>query len=97
MLISEREILEILLKHITICKDRMCLRSPNTARIQLSIYNKSDYSDFKKLMEIQADMENTQINIDKYAEEWLIISENLEKVESILAKDTDNENTDSSN
>lgn len=49
MNISDEQVLEILKKHITICKDRLCLRSPNTARIQLSIYNKSDYSDFKKV------------------------------------------------
>lgn len=48
-LIEELKALEIIKKHITICNDRMCLRSPNTARIQLSIYNKSDYSDFKKI------------------------------------------------
>ena len=46
---KDKEILEILKKHITICKDRMCLKSPNTARIQISIYNKSDYSDYKKI------------------------------------------------
>lgn len=46
---ENKEILEILKKHITICKDRMCLKSPNTARIQISIYNKSDYSDYKKI------------------------------------------------
>ena len=46
---KDKEILEILKKHITICKDRMCLKSPNTARIQISIYNKSDYSDYKKV------------------------------------------------
>lgn len=46
---EDKEILEILKKHITICKDRMCLKSPNTARIQISIYNKSDYSDYKKI------------------------------------------------
>lgn len=49
MIIKDEEVLEILLKHITICKDKLCLRSPNTARIQLSIYNKSDYSDYKKI------------------------------------------------
>lgn len=49
MNISDEQVLEILKKHITICKDRLCLRSPNTARIQLSIYNKSDYSDYKKI------------------------------------------------
>ena len=49
MIRSDEEILEILLKHLTICKDRMYLKSPNTARIQISIYNKSDYSDYKKI------------------------------------------------
>ena len=49
MNVSDEQVLEILKKHITICKDRLCLRSPNTAQIQLSIYNKSDYSDFKKV------------------------------------------------
>ena len=42
MNVSDEQVLEILKKHITICKDRLCLRSPNTARIQLSIYNKSE-------------------------------------------------------
>ncbi|MBQ8425385.1 MAG: ABC-F family ATP-binding cassette domain-containing protein [Clostridia bacterium] len=46
-------------------------------------------SDFKKLMEVQADMENTQISIDKYAEEWLEISEKLAKLESILSKNNE--------
>ena len=49
-------------------------------------------SDFKKLMDIQADMETTQINIDKYAEEWLEISEKLEKLESVLAKENKESN-----
>lgn len=48
---ENKEILEILRKHITICEDKMCLRSPNTKRIQMSIYNRSDYNDFKKVME----------------------------------------------
>ena len=46
-------------------------------------------SDFKKLMEVQADMENTQISIDKYEEEWLEISEKLAKLESILSKNNE--------
>lgn len=43
-------------------------------------------SDFVKLMEVQADMEKTQISIDKYADEWLEITENLEKLEKIINK-----------
>lgn len=48
-------------------------------------------SDFKKLMEIQADMEQTQINIDRFADEWLEISENLTLLENILSKQDNNE------
>ena len=43
-------------------------------------------SDFKKLMEIQSEMESAQIGIDKYAEEWIEISEQLEKIETIISK-----------
>lgn len=44
-------------------------------------------SDFVKLMEIQADMEKTQQAIDKYAEDWLTLSDKLSLIESLLAKD----------
>ena len=54
-------------------------------------------SDFKKLMDIQADNETTQISIDKYAEEWLEISEKLEKIELLLAKDDKESENDNYN
>ena len=48
-------------------------------------------SDFVKLMEIQADMENTQILIDKLAEEWIEVSEKLAVLETVLNKETEEE------
>lgn len=45
-------------------------------------------SDFVKLMEVQAEMEKTQISIDKYADEWLEITEKLEKIEQVLNKES---------
>ena len=41
-------------------------------------------SDFVKLMEIQADMESTQMLIDKTAEEWMEESEKLTLIDSLL-------------
>ncbi len=43
-------------------------------------------SDFKKLMEIQAEIDDEQIKVNKYAEEWLEISEKLEVLETLLKK-----------
>lgn len=48
-------------------------------------------SDFKKLMEIQAEMETKQILIDKLANEWLEVSENLATLEAIIDKKDCNE------
>lgn len=48
---EDKEILDILRKYIKVCEDKMCLRSPNTKRIQMSIYNRSDYNDFNKVFE----------------------------------------------
>lgn len=56
-------------------------------QLNLDFVNPEIASDFVKLMEIQADMENTQINIDKYAEEWLEISEKLSVLDSMLNKE----------
>ena len=62
-------------------------------QLNLDFVNPEIASDFKKLMEIQADMETTQINIDKLAEEWLDVSEKLMTLETLLSKDdlTDDE------
>ena len=43
-------------------------------------------SDFKKLMEIQAEIEKTQILIDSLANEWMEKSESLTIIDSILEK-----------
>lgn len=43
-------------------------------------------SDFVKLMEIQAEMENSQLMIDKLAEEWLEKNELLTKLTQILTE-----------
>jgi ATP-binding cassette subfamily F protein 3 len=43
-------------------------------------------SDFKKLMEIQGEMEETQKTIDKLADEWLTLNETLQKLENLLVK-----------
>ena len=59
-------------------------------QLNLDFVNPEIASDFKKLMDIQADMENTQIEIDKFAEEWLEVSENLSKVDSVLENQSKN-------
>lgn len=43
-------------------------------------------TDFVKLMEIQAEMEKTQSQIDKFAEDWLTSSDKLSLIESVLLK-----------
>ncbi len=43
-------------------------------------------TDFVKLMEIQAEMEKVQSQIDKYAEDWLANSDKLSLIETLLAK-----------
>lgn len=52
-------------------------------------------TDFKKLMEIQADMEKTQIEIDNLAEEWLEVSDNLLKLNEILNNEQNTEDKNS--
>ena len=37
-------------------------------------------------MEIQAEIDDEQIKVNKYAEEWLEISEKLEVLETLLKK-----------
>lgn len=49
-------------------------------------------SDFVKLMEIQAEMETCQLNIDKLAEEWLEKNELLTKLTEILTQKETKEN-----
>ncbi len=44
-------------------------------------------TDFVKLMEIQAEMEKTQSQIDKFAEDWLTLSDTLSLITSLLEKD----------
>ena len=41
-------------------------------------------SDFVKLMEIQAEIEKTQSQIDKFAEDWMTTSDKLSLITSIL-------------
>ena len=43
-------------------------------------------SDFKKLMEIQAEIENTEILVSKLAGEWVEVAGNLETLSSLLEK-----------
>ncbi len=43
-------------------------------------------SDFVKLMEIQAEIEKTQSQIDKFAEDWMTTSDKLSLITSILDK-----------
>lgn len=47
-------------------------------------------TDFVKLMEIQADMEKTQKTIDELAEEWLELSEKVQKLDEVIEKNTKN-------
>ena len=48
-------------------------------------------SDFVKLMEIQAEMETTQSQIDKFAEDWMMASDKLTLITTLLAKDEETE------
>lgn len=48
-------------------------------------------SDFKKLMEIQAEMEKTQMQIDSLANEWMEKTESLQILTSLLEKETSDE------
>lgn len=48
-------------------------------------------SDFVKLMEIQAEMEKTQSQIDKFAEDWLTLSDKMSLITSLLEKPKDEE------
>ncbi len=51
-------------------------------------------SDFTVLMEIQAEIEKININESKSADEWLEITEKLERVNSAIAKLSEGKNTD---
>lgn len=66
------------------------------AETRLKVLNQEFVSDeyagdFKKLMEIQAEIEEKQILIDKCAAEWLELSESLQIVESLLLMDKNSE------
>ena len=52
-------------------------------------------SDFVKLMEIQAEIEKTQSQIDKFAEDWMTLSDKLSLITSILDKPKDEEDSSS--
>lgn len=54
-------------------------------------------SDFVKLMEIQAEMEKTQSQIDKFAEDWMTLSDKLSLITSILDKPKDEDTNSSTN
>lgn len=60
-------------------------------QLEIDFVNPEIASDFKKLMEVQADMENTQINIDNLAEEWLEITEKLERLNTLFPPKAENE------
>ncbi len=67
------------------------------AENKLKLLNKDFVSpeiacDFKKLMEIQAEMETTQSQIEKFAEDWLEKNESLAKLTSLLAETENKEN-----
>lgn len=59
-------------------------------QLNIDFVNPDIASDFKKLMEIQADMEKTQNNIDTLAEEWIEISDKLVKLELVLENQNKN-------
>jgi ATP-binding cassette subfamily F protein 3 len=54
-------------------------------------------SDFVKLMEIQAEMEKTQSQIDKFAEDWMTLSDKLSLITSILDKPKEDDENASNN
>ena len=53
-------------------------------------------SDFVKLMEIQAEMEKTQSQIDKFAEDWMTLSDKMSLINSLLEKPKEETETDKS-
>lgn len=62
-------------------------------RLESDFVNPEIASDFVKLMEIQAEMEKTQSQIEKFMADWVEIQEKLAKVEGVLSqeKETDSE------
>ena len=59
----------------------------NLKKLNLEFVSENNSGDFKRLMEIEAEIEETKIIIDKCASDWLDISENLQIVESLLIMD----------
>ena len=56
-------------------------------QLEADFVNPEIASDFVKLMEIQAETEKTQSQIEKFMADWVEISEKLEKVETVLKAD----------
>lgn len=56
-------------------------------QLNLDFVSNEFAGDFKKLMEIQAEMESCSITINSLADEWLEVSENLATLETILSSD----------
>lgn len=56
-------------------------------RLNADFVNPEIASDFVKLMEVQADMEKTQQSIDQLAEDWLVASDKLSLIDSLLIKE----------
>ena len=83
LLSKEKSRLENRLKKI---EENSKLLDEKLKQLESDFVNPEIASDFKKLMEIQAEIENTQISNSKLEEEWLEKNENLEKINAILNK-----------
>ena len=83
LLSKEKSRLENRLKKI---EENSKLLDDKLKQLESDFVNPEIASDFKKLMEIQAEIENTQISNSKLEEEWLEKNENLEKINAILNK-----------
>jgi ATP-binding cassette subfamily F protein 3 len=57
--------------------------------LEADFVNPEIASDFVKLMEIQAEMEKTQSQIDKFAEDWMTLSDKLSLITAVLDKSKD--------
>ena len=86
-----------LLNRQTKIEEKSKLAEAHLKQLNLDFVDPEIASDFKKLMEIQADMESTQNTIDSLAEEWIEVSENLTKINLVLGNQTKSCENDTSN
>ena len=59
----------------------------NHKKLQEDFVNPEIATDFVKLMEIQAETEKVESQIEKFMADWLEIQEKIEKIETVLSKE----------